>query len=297
MTAHGAPAAALWLAGPDGEFLGSGFHLGAGRVVSCAHVAAGHSVLTARHAGAAHPARVVLLAPPERPPGAAAHPPPDLAVLDVPGLAGAPAVPVADRDIANGAAALAHGFAVNEVTREVGPESAQLTVAGPSGLGLRVQLGWIPFGLSGSMVVDGDGLLVGMVKATAHSSHTRGGWITPLSALLPLLGERPPPAPPTRRITAQACAQLLAGVPLLQDPQARLMLIQYVNDELGPAADIRVPYSGLAFLHLSGVAAACLNHRNPPTALRALLDGAYALCGSQQALDDLARLLHIDPEG
>ncbi|MFD8479595.1 trypsin-like peptidase domain-containing protein [Kitasatospora sp. NPDC059673] len=296
MTAHGAPAAALWLAGPDGEFLGSGFHLGAGRVISCAHVVAGCSTLTAHHAGAAHPARVLLLAPPERPPGAAVHPPPDLAVLDVPGLVGAPAVPVADRDIANGAAALVHGFAVNELTREVGPESAQLTVAGPSGLGLRVQLGSIPFGLSGSMVIDGTGRVVGMVKATAHSSDTRGGWITPVSVLLPLLGERPP-APPPRKVTAQACARLLADVPLLQDPPARLGLIQYVNAELGPTAEIRVPYHGHAFLHLSGIAAACLNHRDPTTALRALLDAAFTMCGPQQALDDLGRLLHIDPEG
>ncbi|MFD5566055.1 effector-associated domain 2-containing protein [Kitasatospora griseola] len=295
MTAHGAPAAALWLAGPDGEFLGSGFHLGSGRVVSCAHVVAGHSVLTARHAGAAHPARVVLLAPPERPPGAAAHPPPDLAVLDVPGLAGAPAVPVADRDIANGAAALAHGFAVNEVTGEVGPESAQLTVAGPSGLGLRVQLGWIPFGLSGSMVIDGNGLLVGMVKATAHSSETRGGWITPVSALLPVLGDRPPAPEP--KVTAQVCARLLAEVALLQDPAARLQLIQSMNAQLGPDEGIKVPYHGHAFLHLSSIAAACLHHRNPTAALHALMNSAFAMSGGDQALDRLGRLLHIDPEG
>ncbi|MFD8598712.1 trypsin-like peptidase domain-containing protein [Kitasatospora sp. NPDC059646] len=296
MTAHGAPAAALWLAGADGEFLGSGFHLGAGRVISCAHVVAGRPTLTARHAGAAHPARVVLLAPPERPPGAAAHPPPDLAVLDVPGLAGAPSVPLSDRDIVNGAAALVHGFAVNEVTHEVGPESAQLTVAGPSGLGLRVQLGSIPFGLSGSMAIDGNGRVIGVVKATAHTSETRGGWITPVSALLPLLGERPP-APPGRKVTAHACARLLADVDLLQDPPARLALIQYVNAELGPTAGIRVPYNALAFLHLSGIAAACLNHRDPTTALRALLNAAFTICGPQQALDDLAQLLHIDPEG
>ncbi len=294
MTAHGAPAAALWLAGPDEEFLGSGFHLGAGRVISCAHVVAGRPTLTARHAGAAHPARVVLLAPPERPPGAAVHPPPDLAVLDVPGLAGAPSVPLADRDVPNGAAALAHGFAVNELTREVGPESARLTVAGPSGLGLRVQLGSIPFGLSGSMAIDDNGRVIGVVKATAHTSETRGGWITPLSDLLPLLGARPP-APP-RKVTAQACARLLAEIPLLQDPPARLELIQSVNEQLGPGAGIKVPYHGHAFLHLSSIAAACLNHSSPDEALPALLTSTHALCGPHRSLDQLGALLRIDLE-
>ncbi|MFG2698128.1 trypsin-like peptidase domain-containing protein [Kitasatospora sp. NPDC048407] len=294
MTPHGALAAALWLAGPDGEFLGSGFHLGAGRVVSCAHVVAGHPSVTAHHSGTAHPARVVLLAPPERPPGAAVHPPPDLAVLDVPGLAGAPAVPLAGRDVANGAAVLVHGFAENKLTREVGPESARLTVAGPSGLGLRVQLGAIPFGLSGSMAIDGDGRVIGMLKATADSVGTLGGWITPLSDLLPLLGERPPA--PERKVTAQACARLLAEVALLQDPPARLLLIQFMNEQLGPGAGIKVPYHGHAFLHLSGIAAACLNHRDPTSALHALLDCAIALSGPDQALERLGRLLHIDPE-
>ncbi|MFD7641235.1 trypsin-like peptidase domain-containing protein [Kitasatospora sp. NPDC059795] len=297
MTAQGAPAAALWLAGPEGEFLGSGFHLGGGRVVSCAHVVAGQSAVTAHHSGAAHPARVMLLAPPERPPGAAVHPPPDLAVLAVPGLAGAPAVPLADRDVANGAAVLVHGFAENTLTREVGPESAQLTVAGPSGIGLRVQLGSIPFGLSGSMAIDGHGRVIGVVKATADSRTTMGGWLTPLSELLPLLGERPPAPEQPPSVTAMTCARLLAELPLLQDPPARLELIQMVNDRLDPGAGIKVPYHGHAFLHLRGIAAACLNHRDPTTALHALLEGAFALSGPHRALDDLGRLLHIDPEG
>ncbi|MGX4736972.1 trypsin-like peptidase domain-containing protein [Kitasatospora griseola] len=295
MTAQDAPAAALWLAGSDDEFLGSGFHLGAGRVVSCAHVVAGQPVVTVRHSGTPYPARVVLLAPPERPPGSAVHPPPDLAVLAVPGLADAPAVRLAERDIAYGTDVLVHGYAVNAVTHEVGPESTRLTVAGPSGIGLRGEQGWIPRGLSGSMAVDGNGRVVGMVKATADHRNPMGGWLTPLSELLPLLGG--PPSAPEPQVTALSCARLLAEVALLEDPAVRLELVQSVNEQLGPDARIKVPYHGHAYLHLRGIAAACLNHSDPATALPALLNGALALCGPHRALAELGRLLHIDPEG
>ncbi|MFJ5924110.1 trypsin-like peptidase domain-containing protein [Kitasatospora sp. NPDC092948] len=294
MTAQGAPAAALWLAGPTGEFLGSGFHLGAGRVVSCAHVVAGQPAVTARHSGAVHPARVVLLAPPERPPGAAVHPPPDLAVLDVPGLAGAPAVPLASRDVANGAGVLVHGFAVNALTGQVGPESAQLTVAGPSGLGLRVQLGWVQRGLSGSMAVDGNGRAVGVVKATADDRDPVGGWLTPVSELLPLVGEVRPA--PVRPVTAMACTRLLVQIPQLDDPAVRRGVVQLMNNQLGPGAGIVVPHHENAFLHLQAIASSALNHSRPEDALPALLTSVLALCGPNRALDELGALLHLDLE-
>ncbi|GAA2108614.1 hypothetical protein GCM10009759_48630 [Kitasatospora saccharophila] len=294
-------AAAVRLADPAGAFLGSGFHLGAGLLVSCAHVVHGHPGLTAaRHGGDAHPVRTARLFPPDRPPGAASYPPPDLALLTAPGLAGAPAVPLAGRDPAGGAAVLVHGFAVNPVTGEVGPESARLTVAGPSGLGLRVQQGWIQHGLSGSMALDGDGRVVGVVKATADGDDPVGGWLTPLSALLPLLPPLPPapPAGPPRAPapTAGAVARLLGEPSLLEDPAARLELIRAVNERLGPGQQVRVPYHAHAALHLRALAAACLEHRSPADALRALLAGARELCGPHRALDRLGALLDLDPE-
>ncbi|QKW19228.1 hypothetical protein HUT16_09255 [Kitasatospora sp. NA04385] len=82
--------AAVRFSDPAGTFLGSGFHLGAGLLVSCAHVVHGHPELTVRHGAAAHPVRTARLFPPDPAPGAAAYPPPDLALLTAPGLAGAP---------------------------------------------------------------------------------------------------------------------------------------------------------------------------------------------------------------
>ncbi len=290
--------AAVLLADPAGSFLGSGFHLGAGLLVSCAHVVHGRPELTARQGGPAHPVRAVRLFPPGPGP-AAAYPAPDLALLTAPGLAGAPAVPLAGRDPAGGAAVLVHGFAVNPVTGEVGPESARLTVAGPSGLGIRVQGGWIQRGLSGGMAVDGQGRVVGVVKATADGDDPVGGWLTPLSALLPLLPPAPAPDPsPALRpaVTAGRVASLLGAPALFQDPAARLELVQAVGERLGPGEEIRVPYHGHAAVHLRAVAAACLHHRSPGPALRALLAAARELCGPHRALDELAALLAVDPE-
>ncbi|MEU5383172.1 S1 family peptidase [Kitasatospora cineracea] len=298
MSPSTAPAAAVRLTDPAGTFLGSGFHLGAGLLVSCAHVVHGRPELTARQGGSAHPVRAVRLFPPEPGPGAA-YPEPDLALLTAPGLAGAPAVPLGGADPAGDSAVLVHGFAVNPVTGEVGPESALLAVAGPSGLGLRVQQGWIQRGLSGSMAVDRQGRVVGVVKATADGGGPAGGWLTPLSALLPLLppelAPAPSPAPPTA-VTAGQVARLLGAPALFQDPAARLELVQAVGERLGPGEEIRVPYHAHAAVHLRAVAAACLHHRRPDRALRALLAGARELCGPHRALDELAALLAVDPE-
>ncbi|RAJ43616.1 trypsin-like peptidase [Kitasatospora sp. SolWspMP-SS2h] len=299
MSPRTAPAAAVRLTDPAGAFLGSGFHLGAGLLVSCAHVVHGRPELTARHGTGAHPVRAARLFPPEPAPGAAAYPPPDLALLTAPGLAGAPAVPLGSADPAGDTSVLVHGFAVNPVTGEVGPESALLAVAGPSGLGLRVQQGWIPRGLSGSMAVDGQGRVVGVVKATADGGGPAGGWITPLSALLPLLPPAlaPAPAPAARpAVTAGEIARLLGTPALFQDPAARLELVQAVGERLGPGEEIRVPYHPLAALHLRAVAGACLHHRSPDRALRALLAGARELCGPHRALDELGALLDPGPE-
>ncbi|MFE1318495.1 serine protease [Kitasatospora phosalacinea] len=293
--------AAVLLADPAGAFLGSGFHLGAGLLVSCAHVVHGHPELTAaaRPGAAAHPVRSARLFPPGPVPGAAAYPRPDLALLTAPGLADAPAVPLAGRDPAGGAAVLVHGFAVNPVTGEVGPESARLTVAGPSGLGLRVQLGWIQPGLSGSMAVDGQGRVVGVVKATADGGDPVGGWLTPLSELLPLLPPTtapPAPRPAVTAVTAGEVARLLAEAAPLQDPAVRLELVQAVNERLGPGEEVKVAYHALAALHLRALAACCLQHRRPAAALRALLAGARELCGPHRALDELDALLGLGPE-
>ncbi|MFC8717215.1 serine protease [Kitasatospora sp. NPDC057198] len=303
-------AAAVRLADPAGAFLGSGFHLGAGLLVSCAHVVHGHPELTAaRHGGAAHPVRAARLFPPHREPGAASYPRPDLALLTAPGLAGAPAVPLAGHDPAGGAAVLVHGFAVNPVTGEVGPESARLIVAGLSGLGLRVQQGWIQHGLSGSMAIDGRGRVVGVVKATADGDDPVGGWLTPLSELLPLLppllprppGTAPEPDPPSDPPSVPLpavgeVARLLGEPSLFQDPAARLELVRAVNERLGPGQEVRVPYHAHGTLHLRAVATACLEHRAPAAALRALLAGARELCGPHPALDRLDTLLAPDPE-
>ncbi|QKW19229.1 hypothetical protein HUT16_09260 [Kitasatospora sp. NA04385] len=189
---------------------------------------------------------------------------------------------------------------MNPVTGEVGPESARLTVAGPSGLGLRVQHGWIQRGLSGSMALDGRGRVVGVVKATADGDDPVGGWLTPLSALLPLLPPRPPAPPAPPAVTAGAVARLLGEPFPLQDPAVRLELVRAVNERLGPGQELRVPYHALAPVHLRALAAACLEHRSPAAALRALLAGARELCGPHRALDGLGALLapgpHLDPD-
>ncbi|MFJ5882229.1 serine protease [Kitasatospora cineracea] len=298
MSPDSAAAAAVRLTDPAGDFLGSGFHLGAGLLVSCAHVVHGRPELTARQDGLAHPVRAVRLFPPERGPGAA-YPAPDLALLTVPGLAGAPAVPLAGHDPAGDSTVLVRGFAANPVTDEIGPESARLTVAGLSGLGIRVQGGTIQRGLSGSMAVDPQGRVVGVVKATADGDDPVGGWLTPVSALLPLLppGLAPAPSPaPRPAVTAARVAALLGAPALFQDPAARLELVQAVGERLGPGEEIRVPYHGHAAVHLRAVATACLHHRRPGPALRALLAEARELCGPHRALDELAALLAVDPE-
>ncbi|MFC4030583.1 trypsin-like peptidase domain-containing protein [Streptomyces polygonati] len=181
-----------------GKFLGSGFLVGPGVAVTCAHVAAraGREPVVVTAAGE-QPSVTVVRMVPESPDGGRFHPYPDLAVLAVDGLPGHAVAALAASDPAPGTEVAAFGYSTVTPTLGVRWDSLMLRVAGPSDRYLRVLGDRVREGHSGSMLLDPAGLVVGILKGSSSYSESQGGWFTPVSALREVLGRpaAPPPSP------------------------------------------------------------------------------------------------------
>src|SRR5580658_8469121 len=118
-----------------GQFLGSGFLVAPGQVLTCAHVAAegGSGPLNARLAGRELTVSRRRLIPEQAEPGRRTYAPPDLALLTVDALPDQPFVWLADRGPDAGSEVLCLGF--SDATTEAGatPDSIKLDVAAASG--------------------------------------------------------------------------------------------------------------------------------------------------------------------
>jgi tetratricopeptide (TPR) repeat protein len=170
-----------------GQFLGSGFLVAPGQVLTCAHVAAegGPGPLTVRLADTELTASHVQLMPSQPEPGRRTYAAPDLALITVDAQPDQPSVWLADHGPDTGSDVLCLGF--SDATTEVGtaPDSVRLEVAAAGGGGfIRVQQGEIPRGMSGGLVLDlGTHRVCGLVKASRDTDAPRGGWIIPVSMI------------------------------------------------------------------------------------------------------------------
>ncbi|MFB6893642.1 trypsin-like peptidase domain-containing protein [Kitasatospora sp. NPDC056327] len=317
VSGNGSPhAPAVWLSDDDAPFLGSGFHVGPDLVVTCAHVVHGRGPVTVHGALGAEAARTVLIVPADPPDGAAFHPAPDLAVLRTAWRADRPVAVLGTAEAAPGSELSAHGFSTVTATDGVQPDSARLTVVGPSGGFVRLGNGWVRKGLSGSMLLGAGGRVVGVVKGTEDHHEPVGGWMTPLGRLrqvLDLAGWAAPASPPARPAATGAAgatgpaatraagrrqwADALARIPVLDEERVRHGLVQSINEELPADQGIRVPGDSLAVLHLERIAGACLDNRDPCTALGALVAAVRRLAGGHRAVGELTTLLAVDCGG
>jgi len=172
-------------------FRGSGFFVGPGLLMSCAHVVdCALGALRVAWQGGELPVRDVQVFPTER--GAGSHYPlPDLAVLrvDTPGdqgtvwLGGGPPV--------IGAELVGVGFSADPPGGMVAVDSILVTTVGPAGeVFIKIKGDRVPSGMSGSPLLDRvSGRVCGMLKASHDYRTSEGGWIVPADVIVGYIPE------------------------------------------------------------------------------------------------------------
>ncbi|MEU8580231.1 trypsin-like peptidase domain-containing protein [Streptomyces abikoensis] len=286
---------AVWLADDSATFLGSGFYAGPGLVVTCAHVVHDRWPITVHGTLGAEEALSVTLSPP-RPTGPEKYyPAPDLAVLRTPAREGRPVAVLATAEVPIGTRLSAYGFTTATASPGVQPDSARLTVEGPSGGFVRLSNGWIRKGLSGSMLLEpGSGHVAGVVKGTEDDDDPVGGWMIPLGQLRRVVDASPvsPSAPPRPVAGRQEWTELLNRLGEFDGEQARHALVRWINEKLPDGHGIRPRGDSHALLHLNEIVGACLDNLDPCAALGALVEAARQLAGGHRAVDELTALLN-----
>jgi Effector-associated domain 2/Trypsin-like peptidase domain len=187
-----------------GVFRGSGFFTAGGLVVTSAQVVAGAAdvpVVVTYPEGSYEVPPGGIRVRPERGDDGWVFPYPELAVLSGPGQDRHATARLAAGDPAAGTEVTALGYSSCAPAPGVRPDRLVLRVGSRSGDVRRMLGDEGRDGLSGSMLVDADGLVVGVLRSSRSFADARGGWFTPVSALraLPALPGGPgavPAAPP-----------------------------------------------------------------------------------------------------
>ncbi|WP_306336358.1 trypsin-like peptidase domain-containing protein [Streptomyces sp. KL118A] len=286
---------AVWIGGPDG-FLGSGFLVAQGVVVTSAHVVENSDAVSVWHAGARHdilPGNRHMF-PPSSDVGPF-YPYPDLAVLTVPGIA-VPEHPVVECEsgVPEPAARVeAIGYSTFTPAEGVQPDSLLLETAGRAGPFVRVIGDEVKGGLSGSMVVRrSTGLVCGVLKGTRDYKAVRGGWITPVTALLEVLKAVGATAEVRRApATDQDVVNVLLKVKQLGQLQGRFDLLSIMGSLLGMSHAFVVSERSIASDHLREIVGTCRSHKDACAAWTALVSAVETLSPDHAALLELRSLV------
>ncbi|MEU8513813.1 trypsin-like peptidase domain-containing protein [Kitasatospora sp. NPDC048722] len=286
-------------------FLGSGFLVAPGLVLTAAHVARRAVEEPAAdgwfgRAPVIRPARRF----PAEPGEGRFHAFPDLALLTLAAPFESPSPLVLDTDVPPpGTAVLVAGFTPHTPTPGIHGDSLLLTVAGPAAGYVRLTGDEVRDGFSGGMVIRLDsGAVCGVLKGSRDFDGVRGGWFTPLSALAEVLSaddplhdrlgrrvaERPLP-------TARDLLPVLLRVRGMDDPDFRRLVVRTAEESLA-TGPLHVSHHAHTTDHLLEVVQACLRHREPAAALAAVTDALELLRLGDAAVDEL-RTLTSDPEG
>ncbi|CAN3984818.1 effector-associated domain 2-containing protein [Kitasatospora purpeofusca] len=286
-----------------GGFRGSGFLVAPGLAVTAAHVVAPAARTAApvgvRHESGEHavPADRIRLAPETGEGngsgnGSGFYPFPDLALLGVPGWIGHPVVRLAATEAEPDTVLTALGYSTHTPSPGVRPDTLRLRVVGLADRYLGVRGDGIRDGHSGSMLVDGDGLVRGVLKGSRSFQRDEGGWYTPVGALTALLGAAgvappvppaPPPAPPGNGELVDA----LMAFPLLRRPEGRFDLLDAMAEQLGLTHSFEAEERPDRRTHLHQIVRACRGFRDSRAALRALRAAMAELAPDDGALDGL----------
>ena len=167
----------------DGLVLGSGFFVGPGWALTCAHVARDASVVAA---GDARWEVVARSAPPAG--SSALWPFPDLALLRATSKVDHPCAPLYPADPAGGTDCHSWGYARREQGVDPVGSPASFGFGGVEADGfLRLKAGQASPGLSGApLVCPVRRAVVGIITATRDTGSDLGGWAAPASALTAL---------------------------------------------------------------------------------------------------------------
>ncbi|HEY5836700.1 trypsin-like peptidase domain-containing protein [Streptomyces sp.] len=292
--------------GVAGAFRGSGFFAGEGTVVTAAHVVAGASapVVVTWPDGSYEVAPAGVRAHPEHGDGGRFFPFPDLAVLSGPRWGAHPVARLAAADPAPGTEVTALGYSTHTPTNGVQPDTLVLRVGGRSGDFVRVLGDGVRDGLSGSMLVDADGLVVGVLKGSRSYVDAQGGWFTPVSAVHALLGTAAPPpvssapappplAPPSPAPppTDSELVDALTAFPALARAEARHDLLHRMGDLLGLPYSFEVEERPARRDHLFRLILACRHFRDARAALTALCTAMTEIAPHDKALEPLRDLV------
>lgn len=287
-------------------FLGSGFLVAPGLVLTAAHVArrAVEEPVVDGRFGRAEVVRPVRRFPAE--PGQGRfHAFPDLALLTLAAPVGPPSELVLDGELPPpGTAVLVAGFTPHTPTPGVHGDSLLLTVAGPAAGYVRVTGDEVRDGFSGGMVIRLDsGAVCGVLKGSRDFDGVRGGWFTPLSALAAVLPADDPlharlggRAQPRPLPTARELLPVLLRVRGMDDPDFRRLVVRTAEEDLAAVGPLHVASSAQATDHLLGLVQACLRHRDPAAALAAVTQALELLRLGDAAVDELRALTSV-PEG
>lgn len=276
------------------DFLGSGFFAAPGLVVTAAHVVVGSAgaVRVAWEGGSYEVAAGGIEAHPPLAGHGRFHPYPDLALLRGPAPAGHAVAVTAAADPPRGTEVTAVGYSLHTPTPGVQPDTLSLRVGARSAGYLRVLGDGVRDGFSGSMLVDGGGLVAGVLKGSRSYADAQGGWFTPVTALRALLGAPADPLPAVAAPPSDAdFVDALMAFPALARPEARYDLADRMGDHLGLPYSFEVGDRPSRREHLFQLVAACRRFRDQRAALTALFTAMEEVVSYDRALDGLRELV------
>ncbi|MCX4756065.1 effector-associated domain 2-containing protein [Kitasatospora purpeofusca] len=282
-----------------GGFRGSGFLVAPGLAVTAAHVVAraarAAEPVGVRHESGEHavPPDRIRLAPETGEGngsgnGSGFYPFPDLALLGVPDWAGHPVVRLAAAEAEPDTVLTALGYSTHTPSPGVRPDTLRLRVVGLADRYLGVRGDGIRDGHSGSMLVDGDGLVRGVLKGSRSFQRDEGGWYTPVGALTALLGTAgvAPPGPLAPPGNGELVDALMA-FELLRRADGRYDLLYTMGAHLGLTHSFEAEERPDRRTHLHQIVRACRSFRDGRSALRALRTAMAELAPDDGALDAL----------
>ncbi|MEU6709629.1 trypsin-like peptidase domain-containing protein [Streptomyces wuyuanensis] len=281
-----------------GEFLGSGFLVGPGTVVTAAHVVVEDASpirdLVVHHVTGEYPVPDTgIYAKPSSDDGMRFYPFPDLATISIPSrMEDHPVLEIASTEAKDDSTVAALGYSQDTPAPGVQPERLLLRAAGHSGPYKRLLGDGIRPGHSGSALLNTEGQVCGVLKGSRSFSDDQGGWFISLATLVRFLGRDEITssaigAPPT---DAEIVTALMA-FPAMRRPDRRYDLIDKMGEHLSLPESFEVDDRPERRDHLYRIVHRCRHFRDKDAALASLYTAMEELVPYDGALEHLRSVI------